>query len=173
MMTVEETANIIEGILFLSPSVVNAADIQEHLNVDLGIVEEAVVVLRKRLEGTGLELLNTAGGYELATRSEYSEHLRAYFGRMDRTRLSRASLETLAIIAYNQPVSRADIERIRGVNTSGVTKSLLDRNLIKISGKGDGIGRPFLFSTTPDFLRFMGINSLEELPSLESFEQKV
>ena len=173
MLTVEETANVLQCILFLSPTPVTKKDLVEHLKVDSGVLEEAIALLDKKCEGGGLELIKNAGGYELATRREYIEHLRTFFGKLDRTRISKASLETMAIIAYNQPVSRADVERIRGVNSSGVIKSLLERGLIRISGKGDGIGRPFMFSTTPDFLRYLGIDALEDLPPLESFETKI
>jgi len=173
MLTLEETTNIIECILFLSPTPVTKRDLEEHLKISSGLIDEAISALAKRCENTGMELLKTAGGYEFATRKEYLEHLRSFFGKMDRTRLSRASLEAMAIIAYNQPVSRSDVERIRGVNSSGVLKSLLDRGLIRISGKGEGIGRPFMFSTTPDFLRYIGLDSLDDLPPLESFETKI
>lgn len=173
MMTVNETANIVEGILFLSPGIVKIKDIIEHLRVDEGIIREAVEVLKKRHVEDGLEILETAGGYELTTRAEYSEHLKAFFGGMDRMKLSKAALETLAIVAYKQPVSRAEIERVRGVNSQGVTKSLLDRGLLKITGKGDGVGKPYLLATTEEFLRYMGLNSLDDMPPLESINQNI
>lgn len=173
MMTVNETANIVEGILFLSPGIVKIRDICEHLRCDEGILREAMEVLKKRYAEGGLEFLETAGGYEFTTRAEYSDHLKAFFGGMDKMKLSKAALETLAIVAYKQPVSRAEIERIRGVNSQGVAKSLLDRGLLRITGKGDGVGKPFLLATTAEFLRYMGLNSLEDLPPLESINQNM
>ncbi len=173
MLTVIEIQNIIEGIMFLSPRPVSPADIATHLDVDPGLVREAVEKLRERYQETGLELRNVAGGLELTTRKEYVEHLRAFFGELDKTRLSRAALETLAIIAYKQPVSRSDIEELRGVNSSGAIHSLLDKGLVRISERGESVGRPFMFSTAPDFLRYLGINRLEDLPPLDVFEKKV
>ncbi len=172
MLNLNETVNVIQGILFLSPLPVSTKDIAEHLKIDAALVEHAIIALEKKLEGGGLELMKVAGGFELVTRSEYSEHLRAFFGKLDSTRLSRAALETLSIITYKQPVTRNEIESVRGVNSSGVLKSLLDRGLINITGKSEAIGRPFLFSTTDDFLRYLGVDSLEDLPALDSFEKK-
>lgn len=172
MLDLNETVNVIQGILFLSPLPVSRKDLTDNLKVDSALVEQAIIELAKRLEGGGLELIKVAGGYELVTRKEYSEHLRAFFGKLDSTKLSRAALETLAIITYQQPVTRNEIESVRGVNSSGVLKSLIDKGLVKITGKSDAVGRPFLFSTTEDFLRYLGIDSLDELPELESFEKK-
>ncbi|HOC93670.1 MAG TPA: SMC-Scp complex subunit ScpB [bacterium] len=173
MLTIDEITNVIEGILFLSPTPVKIDDIAEHLNVDASLVGEAMERLRARSEGGGLEVLKTAGGWEMATRSEYVEHLRAFFGGLDRSRLSRASLETMAIIAYQQPVTRGAIEALRGVNSAGTIKSLLDKGLIRISGREDAPGRPFLFSTTPDFLSYLGLDKLADLPPLETYDSKV
>lgn len=173
MLTVKEIANVIEGILFLSPKPVGKEDIAKHLRVEMPLVDEAIGILRDRHAGGGLEVYKTAGGYELVTRKEYVERHRAFFGEMDRTRLSRAALETLAIVAYKQPVTRAEIETIRGVNSTGTVRSLLDKGLIKISGKSETLGRAFLFSTTPEFLTYLGMQRIEDLPPFESFEKKV
>jgi segregation and condensation protein B len=152
---------------------VSQADIATHLDVDSGLVRAAVESLKERCAESGLELRNVAGGIELTTRKEYVEHLRAFFGELDKTRLSRAALETLAIIAYKQPVSRSEIEELRGVNSSGAIHSLLDKGLVRISDRGESVGRPFLFSTAQDFLRYLGLERLEDLPPLEVFEKKV
>ena len=173
MLTVQEVANVMEGILFRSPRPIQLADMAEHLKIDAGLLHEAVEKLKERYADSGLELCSAAGGVELATRKEYVEQLRAFFGELDRTKLSRAALETLAIVAYKQPVSRADIEMLRGVNSSGALRSLLDKDLIRISERGESVGRPFMFSTTPDFLRYLGLERLEDLPPLESFDKKV
>ena len=173
MLTVQEIANVVEGILFLSPRPVQAADIAANLDIDTGLLREAIEKLRERYADCGLELCNIAGGFELTTRKDYVEHLRAFFGELDKTRLSRASLETLAIISYKQPVSRAEVEELRGVNSSGAIHSLLDKNLIRICDRGESIGRPFLYATTTDFLRYLGLDKLEDLPPIDSFEKKV
>jgi segregation and condensation protein B len=173
MLTVQEIANVVEGILFLSPRPVQMADVAANLDIDQGVLREAMEHLKERYSDCGLEIRNVAGGFELTTRKDYVEHLRAFFGELDKTKLSRAALETMAIISYKQPVSRAEIEDLRGVNSSGAIHSLLDKNLIKISDRGDTIGRPFLYSTTSDFLRYLGLEKLEDLPPLDSFEKKV
>jgi segregation and condensation protein B len=173
MLTVKEIANVVEGILFLSPRPVSLEDISTHLRVDPSLVGEAINILSDRHSHGGLELIRSAGGFELATRKEYVEHHRAFFGEMDKTKLSRAAMETLAIIAYKQPIARADIEIIRGVNSTGTVRSLLDKGLIRIGGKSESVGRAFLFSTTPEFLHYLGIQKLEDLPPFESFERKV
>ncbi|HOO55261.1 MAG TPA: SMC-Scp complex subunit ScpB [bacterium] len=172
MLTIDELSKIIECIMFLSPGPVKIVDIARHLDVEESLVGEAVGRLMSQFEERGLEMRAVAGGYELVTRREYVEHLRTFFGGLDRTRISRAGLETLAIISYKQPVNRADIESLRGVNSSGAIKSLLDKGLIRISGRDETLGRPFLFSTTPEFLSFIGINSIEDLPPIESFDKK-
>jgi segregation and condensation protein B len=173
MLTVKEIANVIEGILFLSPKPVGKEDISKHLHVEMPLVDEAFSILRGRHSGGGLEVYKTSGGYELVTRKEYVEHHRAFFGEMDKSRLSRAALETLAVVAYKQPVTRSEIETIRGVNSTGTVRSLLDKGLIKISGKSENLGRAFLFSTTPEFLTYLGMQRIEDLPPFESFEKKV
>ncbi|MFA6448946.1 MAG: SMC-Scp complex subunit ScpB [bacterium] len=173
MLTVQEIANVVEGILFLSPRPVKLSDIAVNLDVDPGLLNEAMERLKERYADCGLELCGVAGGFELTSRKDYVEHLRAFFGELDKSRLSRAALETMSIIAYKQPVSRADIEDLRGVNSSGAIHSLLDKSLIRISDRGETIGRPFMYSTTPDFLRYLGLEKLEDLPPIESFEKKV
>ncbi len=173
MLTVHEAANVIEGILFLSPRPIQLVDIAEHLKIDSGVLHGAIDELKARYAESGLELCSSAGGVELATRKDYVEHLKEFFGELDKSKLSRAALETMAIVAYKQPVSRADIEMLRGVNSSGALRSLLDKNLIRISERGESVGRPFMFSTTPDFLRYLGLERLEDLPPLESFDKKV
>jgi segregation and condensation protein B len=173
MLTVQEIANVVEGILFLSPRPVMARDLAANLDIDPGVLDEAIGKLRERYTDCGLELCNVAGGFELTTRRDYVEHLRAFYGELDKTRLSRAALETLAIISYKQPVSRSEIEDLRGVNSSGAIHSLLDKNLIRICDRGESIGRPFLYATTQDFLRYLGIDKLEDLPTIDSFEKKL
>ncbi len=175
MPDIKTIANTIEGILFLSPVPVALKSVMAHLAIDQDQAQTAFDMLVNRYNETdgGLEIMQSAGGYEIVTRKEYSEPLRSFFGKMDRTRISRAALETLSVIAYKQPVTRSDIEAIRGVNSSGVIHSMLDWGLIRIVGKGDGVGRPFLFGTTPEFLRFLGLNSLEDLPPLDSLEKKI
>lgn len=112
-----------------------------------------------------------AGGYQLSSRPEYAQYIaRLYSGRR-KMRLSRAALETLAIIAYKQPITRAEIENVRGVACGGVVANLMERALIRITGKARILGAPFLYGTTPEFLEYLGLNSLKDLPSMEELEE--
>jgi len=133
-----------------SPAAIAAAleEIREHYDV----------------EGHGVELVEIGGGWQILTRAEYTEAIERAQLAARPARLSAAALETLAIIAYRQPISRADIEEIRGVNIGGVLKSLHERGLIDVVGRGEGLGRPLLYGTTPVFLEHFALRHLEELP---------
>ncbi|MDD5087437.1 MAG: SMC-Scp complex subunit ScpB [bacterium] len=115
-------------------------------------------------EGRAFEILHVAGGYQFFTRRDYSGVLRKLFVERARTRLSRAALETLAVVAFRGPVTRGEIDEIRGVDSGGVLRTLLDRRLIAIRGRAQVIGRPLLYETTPDFLKHFGLADLSELP---------
>ncbi|HEX7343442.1 MAG TPA: SMC-Scp complex subunit ScpB, partial [bacterium] len=111
-----------------------------------------------------------AGGVQLNSRSEYSPWIRRLLKDRLRTRLSRSSLETLAIVAYRQPIARAEIERIRGVDSEGVLGTLMERGLATVGGRATTVGRPLLYVTTQDFLRHFGLNSLDDLPKLRELQ---
>ncbi len=119
------------------------------------------------------EIVEVAGGYQVATLPEYSTVIKRLFKNRRKSRLSKAALETLAIVAYKQPVSRPDIEAIRGVNCDGVLSTLTDRELVTVSGRGDSIGKPFLYSTTKRFLDYLGLKNYRELPAIEEFESEL
>jgi segregation and condensation protein B len=116
------------------------------------------------VEGHGVELVEIGGGWQILTRAEYTEAIERAQLAARPARLSAAALETRAIIAYRQPISRADIEEIRGVNIGGVLKSLHERGLIDVVGRGEGLGRPLLYGTTPVFLEHFALRHLDELP---------
>jgi segregation and condensation protein B len=134
--------------------------------IELPVIHSAVELLNGQYEGTtrAFRIIEIAGGYQFATRSEYGEYVARLFKEKSRRRLSGASLETLAIVAYKQPVSKNDIENIRGVNCDEVLKSLLEKNLITITGRAESVGRPLLYGTTIDFLRHFGLHTLYDLP---------
>ena len=165
-------SNLIQNVLFLSPGPVRREDLRLHFRISADRLEEAIRAIREHCEGSGVELIETAAGLELATRPEYIEDLKIFFAHLEKNRISRAALETMSIIAYKQPIARAEIESIRGVNSSGVINSLLEKGLIKISGKSEAAGRAYMFSTTDEFLRFIGAKTIEEIPPLESLKQK-
>jgi segregation and condensation protein B len=122
--------------------------------------------LEENLRTRGLRLQRHAGRVQLTTASELAEAVERFLGLEATSRLSRAALETLAIIAYQQPVTRPAVDSIRGVNSDGVIKSLLSKGLLQEVGRSEGPGRPILFGTTPEFLQHFGLNSLSELPPL-------
>ncbi len=139
-----------------------AANIDETSeNVDTALNE-----LREHYEtdGHGVELLEVAGGWQILTRPEYTEAIERAQLAARPQRLSSAALETLAIIAYRQPIARAEIEEIRGVNAGAILKSLHERGLIDVVGRGEGMGRPLMYGTTPSFLEQLALRHLEELP---------
>jgi segregation and condensation protein B len=161
----------IECLLFVAEGPLSLKDVACALQCDELDAEAALRNLQQRLEesGSGLQLMAIAGGYQLTTRPEYAEVI----GRLKMrspTKLSHAALETLAIIAYRQPVTQAEIEAIRGVATDSVLKTLLDRRLIAEVGRKATMGRPILYGTTPEFLHYFALNDLRELPPME--EQK-
>ena len=141
--------------------------------LELSIIHEAVQILNDAYESTGraFRLIEIAGGYQFATRTEYGEFVARLFREKSRRRLSGAALETLAIVAYKQPVSKNDIENIRGVNCDEVLKSLLEKNLITITGRAETVGRPLLYGTTVDFLRHFGLPRIQDLPRPREIEE--
>ena len=117
------------------------------------------------------EIVEVAGGYQITTLPEYSNVVIQLFKSRRKSRLSQPALETLAIVAYKQPISRIDIESIRGVNSEGVLSTLVERELIAISGRGEGLGRPYLYSTTRKFLEYLGLKDHKDLPDMEELEK--
>jgi segregation and condensation protein B len=165
-----EPIDVVEALLFASEAPVEAERIQEVLDLpSAGEARELVRVLGERLDGQGraLQIIEVGGGFRLVTRPEVAPWLVKLARSRTRSRLSRSSLETLAIIAYRQPASRPDIDAIRGVNSEAVLDNLLDRRMVRIAGRKDSPGRPFLYETTRDFLVAFGLRDLADLPKVE------
>ena len=165
-----EPIDVVEALLFASEAPVEAERIQEVLDLpSAGQARELVSVLTERLDGQGraLQIIEVGGGYRLVTRPEVAPWLVKLARSRTRSRLSRSSLETLAIIAYRQPASRPDIDAVRGVNSEAVLDNLLDRRMVRIAGRKDSPGRPFLYETTRDFLVAFGLRDLADLPKVE------
>lgn len=160
-------SSIIESILLVSTSPVKEEKIKMIArNFGKREIDEAILALGAKYGGdSGILLEKVAGGYQLRTNPSNQEFVRAYLETRP-PRLSRASLETVSIIAYKQPVTRAEIEDVRGVDSQGAIKTLLDRRLIRVVGKKEVPGKPFLFGTTRDFLELFGLEGLSELPSI-------
>jgi segregation and condensation protein B len=164
-----EPTDILEAMLFASDVPIEAERIREVL--DLASPDDAralVTEMTARLEQTGraLRVVEAGGGYRLVTRPELAPWLVRLARSRSRSRLSRPALETLAIIAYQQPVSRPEIDAVRGVNSEGVLDSLMEKRMVRIAGRKDAPGRPFLYETTRDFLVAFGLRDLAELPQI-------
>ena len=172
-MDVKESDQIIESLLFASPDPLSQSLLNQVFDKPIPFLNEAV----KRLNEFYLKnkkpyfIDNIAGGYQLVTKPEFDIWIRRLLGKSNKLILSAAALDTLAIIAYKQPIGRYDIEAIRGVDASGVIKTLLSRNLIMIKGRGDGPGRPLLYSTTKLFLEKFGLNRLSDMPKLKEVSE--
>ena len=162
----------LETILFVAPEPVTAAQLATALDVAPSVIERGLNELDAALAGRGLRLQRNAGRFQLTTAPELAELIERFLGLEATTHLSRAALETLAIIAYQQPVTRPQIDSIRGVNSDSMMKSLLNKGLILESGRADGPGRPILYSTTPEFLQHFGLNSILEMPPLAQPEEQ-
>ena len=160
----------IEALLFVSPGSVTPAQLAVALDIPIRVVEKTLDFLEHHLSHAspdrGLRLQRHQNRYQLTTAPELSADIENFLGLEVTSRLSRAALEALAIIAYQQPVTRPEIDAIRGVNSDGVLKSLLSKGMIQEIGRAERPGRPILYSTTSDFLQNFGLNSLSELPPL-------
>ena len=174
-MTVGELRPILEALIYVADEPVTEATLltllgKEHQEE----IREGLRLLQEHYQSAdcGLEIKEVAGGYKMATKAEHHEWVRKYVRHhTPPTKLSLASLETLAVIAYRQPITVPEIQEVRGVNAVSVLKTLLDKKLITTSGRKNVIGRPILYRTTKEFLVHFGLKSLDELPSLEEFEE--
>ncbi len=175
MIERSEMEAALEAILFVSSEPVPRTKLLELFDEeDRGQALEALeTVLDRYREGDGRGVLveDVAGGVRLATRPEIAGWLRRFFDVSGGTKLSMAALETLAIIAYRQPMTGPEIQELRGVSAAGVLKTLLERRLVRIVGRKEVVGKPFLYGTTKEFLVHFGLNSLKDLPPLEEFEE--
>ncbi|HEX9729483.1 MAG TPA: SMC-Scp complex subunit ScpB [Gemmatimonadales bacterium] len=168
----DQLTRLLEAALFAAANPLTLGELR-RLDPDASTddLREALDRLRRALDegGHGVELVELADGYQLLTRMDLAEPIaRAQLVNRPR-RLSAAALETLAIVAYRQPVSRGEIEEIRGVVADGVLRLLSDRGLIEVSGRSEGLGRPLLYTTTPKFLEMLGLKSISEMPRLDEF----
>lgn len=164
---------IIETLIFITDKPLSTKKLVELINlpdVDEKLVEELILELQTEyLQRSAIEIRQIAEGYQMATKPEFSEYVRRLYRDRTMLRLSPAAVETLAIIAYRQPITKAEIEETRGVDCTAVLETLLERKLIKIVGRKEVVGRPLLYGTTQEFLKYFGLNSLSDLPPLEQF----
>lgn len=169
-----ETQNQILAILFAAKDPVTFDEFKEALpEVDPDSLEIAVGDVMEKFNSfqSAAELRKVAGGYRITTRPENHEAIRQYFRTKPSAKLSQAALETLAVIAYRQPVTLPEIMEIRGIKGTSTIKTLLEKKLIEIRGRKKIVGRPILYGTTQEFLIHFGLDDLSDLPSLEEFEE--
>jgi segregation and condensation protein B len=156
----------LEALLFVSPGAVTMAQLAAALELPLPEIEKGLAELEAGYQGRGLRLQRHQGRLQLTSAPEMAGLVERFLGLEASSRLSRAALETLAIVSYQQPVTRPEIDAIRGVNSDGVLKSLLTKGLVQEAGRAERPGRPILYATTPEFLQHFGLNALAELPPL-------
>jgi segregation and condensation protein B len=173
--------NHIEALIFCSPSPIKVVDIKGCLSEMFGadVPEEDLVGAIQRIdekfqaEEYSFQLFKAAGGYQFLTKPAYQASIAILLKQQSKKRLSTSAMETLSIIAYKQPISKTEIENIRGVNCDYAVQKLLDKSLIEITGKAETIGRPMLYGTTQKFMEYFGISDLVELPTPKDFTNEV
>ncbi|MCP4653197.1 MAG: SMC-Scp complex subunit ScpB [Candidatus Omnitrophica bacterium] len=162
---------ILESILFVNENPVETSEFVQVLSVDKKKIEKLLIELGQdyKSRASGICVVKVAGGYQMCSSPDNAAWVKKMFRERTKQKMSVAGLETLAIIAYKQPITRMEIEAIRGVNADGVTRNLLSLGLIKTAGRKEVPGRPFLHITTRKFLEYFGLNSVKDLPKLEEF----
>lgn len=173
-MITDGIKNIVEALIFASDEEITIKEIKDlldtfRISVSIKEIEASIDELNREYEnnGSAFEIINLAGGYIFATKKKYSHFLGKLTAETQKKKLSQSAIETLAIIAYKQPITRSEIEFVRGVNVDYIVNSLLERDLITIKGRADGPGRPILYGTTTSFLKVLGLNALDDLPKLK------
>ncbi len=168
-----ELLQIVEALLTASPEPLTQARLNQALDQPAPELPAIIAQLQARFQAQDrpVEIVSVAGGYQLVTRPEYRHYLQRMFRKTGRLALSRAALETIAVVAYRQPLTKTDIDQIRGVNCDSVLRSLLEKKLITIKGRDEGVGRPLLYGTTGAFLEAFGLAGLGDLPKLREIEE--
>lgn len=171
-MEQEKKEAIIEAVLYAAGRPVEIKELMVLLEINFEEVIEIVEKMKLDMQkaNRGLEIIKVDDAYQLCTKKDYYEYIYPIFDKRSKPNLSQAALETLAIIAYNPKITRAQIEAIRGVNSDGTLYKLLEYNLVEEAGKMDAPGRPTIYKTTKNFLKMFGISSLEELPELPRYK---
>ena len=172
-----DARNIMEALLFITEQPVPLKSFVDLFDQQFAAVELERMVMeisqKYQEQGSPLELREIAGGWQFSSRPEFAPWIRKLFKDRLTYRLSSSAMETLSIIAYKQPITRSEMEEIRGVEVSAVLETLIERRLVRVAGRRETVGRPLLYGTTPDFLKAFGLNTLENLPSIESLTAPV
>ena len=175
LLVKEDYKRIIENLLFITDRPLSAAKISQVAEVNnIQLTRDIIGQLQQEYADTAraIQIVELGGGFQMATKPEYGRWVRKLFNEKMTAKLSPAALETLAIIAYKQPVTRAEIEAIRGVDIVAPLEKIMERGLVKIVGKKDTPGRPLVYGTTEEFLRLFGLNKISELPEIKTFSNK-
>jgi segregation and condensation protein B len=175
ILELERIKSSIESLIFISNKPLMIDDLKKLFeNLEASQIRDIMETLKKEYQErfSGIRIVEIAGGFQMVTSPDNAATIKNFYKIKHTEKLTGPSLETLAIIAYKQPVTRIDIEAIRGVNCDGVVKSLLEKNLVRIVGRKEVIGRPFVYGTTRMFLDYFGLKSLAELPKIEEFAQQ-
>ena len=172
-MDLLEAKSVIEAVIFAADEPVSIDQLSRVMvGLDNEAIEQMIRELQKNYDeaGRSFQMVEVANGFQICTRDEYAPWIKSFYTTEISSRLSVSALEALAIIAYRQPVTRAEIEEIRGVNSDSVIRTLLERNLIKVLGRKQAPGKPMIYGTTREFLMHFGLRDLSELPSIDEIE---
>ena len=172
--------NHVEALIFTAPDPIKSSEIKACLSemFDTDVPDEDIVgairdLIKKYSDDSySLEITKTGGGYQFLTKPAYQASIGILLKQQSKKRLSTSSLETLSIIAYKQPITKAEVEKIRGVNCDYTIHRLLEKELVQIQGKSEGVGRPLIYGTTPKFMEYFGINDLTDLPTPRDFSSE-
>ena len=171
----EELKSIVENVLLAADQPINASELSKIFldGTDKNQLQSILDELKEEYNSRNLQIMEVADGYQLCTRHEYNDWIRKYL-KLDRSsRLSQPSLDTLSIIAYKQPLTRQEVDDIRGVDSSGVLKTLLEKKVIGPAGRKKVAGRPIMYRTTQKFLEYFGLKDLSDLPTLEDLREEM
>ncbi|GAN33830.1 MAG: SMC-Scp complex subunit ScpB [Candidatus Brocadia sp. AMX2] len=173
MKRIEEIKPIVESLVFAAEEPITLRKLTDIIEgVDSVQIQEAITQLKNDydMQGRAFQIEEIAGGYQLFTKPEYYEWIAKLRKKTGETKLSQAALETLAIIAYKQPILRANLEAIRGVQSGQIIRLLMEKDLVKVVGRDESLGHPLLYGTTKKFLEYFGLNDIKDLPKIEELE---
>ena len=166
----------IEALIFASESPISVKEIKNCLEsihkkeLDATTIKNLVTSIAQKYKNAAFEIIEIAGGYQFLTKTEYAETINILIQQKSRKKLTRAALETLSVIAYKQPITKSEVEKIRGVNCDYAIRKLLEKELVQIKGRSKEVGRPLLYSTSDKFMEHFGLSSIKELPKLKEFK---
>ncbi len=169
----KELMQVIEAILFVAGQGVNISDIAEKLEVKESVISTCIEDLKKTRQNDGINIITYKGKVQMCSNPKYAEDIATVLNPIKEKQLSKATLETMAVIAYKQPVTRLEIEQVRGVNCDYAVQVLTNFNLIEVVGRKDVVGKPLLYGTTDEFLKRFELNSIEDLPDYEDLLERI